>query len=69
MGGARSLCVRVEILPLGWRVFGCWTVRPEPRVGGVRIGGVRVVAGRVVLARVALQLGLFVGQMNGSPKP
>ncbi len=36
-----------QILPLGWRVFGCWTVRPEPRVGGVRVGGVRVAVGRV----------------------
>ncbi len=34
-------------LALGWRVFGCWTVCPEPRVGGVRVGGIRVVAGRV----------------------
>jgi hypothetical protein len=45
--GARSKCVRVWILPLRWRVSGCWTVCPEPRVGGVRVGGVRVVAGRV----------------------
>jgi hypothetical protein len=44
---ARSKCVRVYILPLGWQVVGCWTVCPEPRVGGVRVGGVRVVAGRV----------------------
>jgi hypothetical protein len=42
--GARRRCVRVWILPLGWRVFGCWTACLEPRVGG---GGVRVVAGRV----------------------
>ncbi len=39
--GTRRACVRVSILPLGWRVFGCWTVRLEPRVGGVRVGGVR----------------------------
>ncbi len=30
-----------------WRVFGCRTVCPDPRVGGVRVGGVRGVAGRV----------------------
>jgi hypothetical protein len=35
------------MLPLGWRVFGRWTVCPKPRVGGVRVGGVHVVAGRV----------------------
>jgi hypothetical protein len=46
---ARSACVRVQILPLGWRVFGCLTFGPEPRVVGVGVGvgGVRVVAGRV----------------------
>jgi hypothetical protein len=30
--GARRRCVHVYISPLGWRVFGCWTVCPEPRV-------------------------------------
>jgi hypothetical protein len=44
--GARRACVRVEILPLVWRKFGCWVGCPEPRVGGVRVGGVHVVAGR-----------------------
>ncbi len=45
--GSRSACVGVQILPLCRRMFGCWTVRPEARVGGVRVGGGRVVAGRV----------------------
>jgi hypothetical protein len=45
--GARSMCVRVWILPRGWRVFACWMGCPEPRVGCVRVRGVRVVAGRV----------------------
>jgi hypothetical protein len=45
--GARRRCDRVYILPRGWRVFGCWTVFPEPRVSGVRVVGARVVAGRV----------------------
>ncbi len=45
--GARRACVRVSILPRGWRVFGCWTVCPERCVSGVSVGGVGVVAGRV----------------------
>jgi hypothetical protein len=47
-------------LPLGWRMFECWTLCPQPRVGCVRVGGVRVVAGRVgadgwVCGQVAMQ--------------